>query len=138
MEISPKPERLGNVISAERNDEVVTLGQAKGFGLAPVKVYKALISQSGTDAPTAIIIQNTIGSIVWTRSNTGSYLGTLSGAFTENKTLCFGGVNAGSTMIVGLQRNDANSVALSSIDSSTSLGSDSLLYLTSILIEVYN
>jgi hypothetical protein len=55
--------------------------------VAPYKVYSALLSQSGTSAPTAIVLQNTLGgNIVWTREGVGVYKGTLAGAFLENKT----------------------------------------------------
>lgn len=51
-------------------------------------VYKALLSQSGTNAPTAVVLQNTLGGeVVWSRSSQGIYLSTLLGAFIENKTL---------------------------------------------------
>lgn len=51
------------------------------------KVYTALITQSGVGgSPTVQILENTIGSIVWTWSNTGFYKGFLSGAFTNKKT----------------------------------------------------
>jgi len=48
--------------------------------------YIALISQTSTSAPTVIELENTIGPIIWTRKTTGQYTGTLSGAFTANKT----------------------------------------------------
>ena len=48
--------------------------------------YIALITQTSTNAPTVIELENTIGPIVWTRKGTGEYSGTLSGAFTANKT----------------------------------------------------
>ena len=48
--------------------------------------YIALISQSGTNDPTVIELENTIGSIVWTRVSAGIYEGTLTGVFTVNKT----------------------------------------------------
>jgi len=48
--------------------------------------YIALISQTSTSAPTVIELENTIGPIIWTRKATGEYVGTLSGAFTANKT----------------------------------------------------
>lgn len=51
------------------------------------KVYTALLSQSGTDAPTAVILENTIGNIVWTYIGTGSYEATSVGLFTLNKTV---------------------------------------------------
>lgn len=52
---------------------------------AKYKVYSALFTQAGTDAPTATILENTLGNIVWTRSEQGVYLGTLSGVFAEDK-----------------------------------------------------
>jgi hypothetical protein len=45
-----------------------------------------LITQSRTNDPTVIELENTIGPIVWTRKATGEYSGTLTGAFTANKT----------------------------------------------------
>ena len=56
-------------------------------GIRPYKVYTALISQTGTNAPTAIVLENTLGgTIVWSYSITGEYIGTLNGAFLNNKT----------------------------------------------------
>lgn len=52
-------------------------------------VYAALLTQSGTDDPVAIVLQNTIGAIVWTRSGPGVYVGTLTGAFTVGKVALF-------------------------------------------------
>ncbi len=51
------------------------------------KVYVALLTQTGTDAPVATIIKNTLGGeIFWEYAGVGSYSGTLEGAFTLNKT----------------------------------------------------
>jgi hypothetical protein len=51
------------------------------------KDYSILISQSSTSAPTIIALgNNEIGSIVWTRASAGTFIGTLSGAFTADKT----------------------------------------------------
>lgn len=51
------------------------------------KVYTALITQSGVGGyPTVQILENTIGSIVWTWSTPGFYKGYLIGAFTNKKT----------------------------------------------------
>ena len=55
--------------------------------IAPAyKVYTALLTQSGTDAPVATILENTLGEIVWIYSGVGIYSGTLLGAFTLDKT----------------------------------------------------
>lgn len=49
--------------------------------------YVALLSQTGTGNPSAVIIRNELsGPIVWTRNYAGNYSGTLVGAFTVNKT----------------------------------------------------
>lgn len=54
---------------------------------APYLVYTALLSQSGTDAPVATVLENTLGgTVVWTRNDVGDYTGTLAGVFTVNKT----------------------------------------------------
>jgi len=65
---------------------------AGGGGL----VYTALLTQSGTDAPVATVLQNTLGgTVVWTYNDVGIYYGTLAGAFDENKTaFFFGPVNS--------------------------------------------
>lgn len=56
------------------------------------KRYVALLSQTGTDAPTATVLENTLGgTVVWTRNDVGDYTGTLAGVFTENKTWCIAG-----------------------------------------------
>jgi hypothetical protein len=40
-------------------------------------VYTALLSQTGTNAPVATVLENTLGTtIVWTRDDVGEYIGT--------------------------------------------------------------
>jgi hypothetical protein len=56
--------------------------------IQPYKVYTALVSQSGTDAPTAIILENTFGQTpTWARAGAGQYSLSFTGSpLTENKT----------------------------------------------------
>ena len=54
--------------------------------LIPFKKYVALITQNGTDAPSLVVMENTIGAIVWSRETTGHYKATLAGAFPADKT----------------------------------------------------
>lgn len=54
--------------------------------ILPYKVYTALISQTGTDNPTVVVLHNTIGNIVWSRNSAGNYQGYLAGEFLTNKT----------------------------------------------------
>ena len=56
----------------------------------PYKSYVASITQTGTAAPVATVLENTLGGTVgWVRLVDGQYIGTLTGAFTTNKTACF-------------------------------------------------
>lgn len=55
-----------------------------------VKRYRALINQSGSSAPVATVLENTLGgTVVWARSGAGDYNGTLTGAFPGSKVLIF-------------------------------------------------
>jgi hypothetical protein len=56
-------------------------------GNVAVKTYRALVTQSSTSAPTATVLENSLGgAVVWARSSTGTYTATLVGAFTSAKT----------------------------------------------------
>lgn len=56
-------------------------------GNVAVKTYRALVSQATTAAPTAAVLENSLGgTLVWARSSTGTYTATLTGAFTSAKT----------------------------------------------------
>jgi hypothetical protein len=50
------------------------------------KVYTALLTQSGTDAPVATVLENTLGNVVWSYNGVGDYSANLNGVFLENKT----------------------------------------------------
>lgn len=68
-------------------------------------VYKALITQTGTDDPVATVLgENTIGNIVWTRFGAGTYYGTLAGAFTAGKTAVIPAPSFASNPIYGFSR----------------------------------
>ena len=54
-------------------------------GGASYLVYTALLTQSGTDAPVATVLENTIGTVSWSRTSSGSYILTSDGLFTSNK-----------------------------------------------------
>ena len=58
------------------------------FSSRPYKVYTALLTQSGTSAPVAMVLENTLGGTVeWSYVDVGIYRATLTGAFTTNKTM---------------------------------------------------
>lgn len=88
-----------------------------GGSAAAYLVYRALLSQIGTSAPVATVLENTLGgTVVWARDGLGDYSATLIGAFTANKT--FGLVNAdysaGSTPLLSLVRSTDDACRLTS------------------------
>lgn len=102
------------------------------------KVYKALITQSGTDAPVATVLVNTLsGTPVWSYSSTGRYVLTLASEFTTAKTSVF--INATNSAdggcLFGIFRANTDEVNVSS--SSAGVLSDDVLNDTPIIIEVF-
>jgi hypothetical protein len=102
--------------------------------------YVALMSQTGTAAPTATILENSLGDIVWTRNTTGIYYGTLNGAFPIEKTFTLsiqgGGydtevLNGGGGDLYNLVRLNDNQIVLSTTG-------DSIFNYSPIEIRVYN
>jgi hypothetical protein len=105
---------------------------------APVVGYKkyiATISQTGILDPTVIVLENTIGDIVWTRFAVGNYLGTLTGAFPDaDKTYLIVGQNNGNFYNLGWTTVD--DLVLTSSDPAN-ISNDGLLLNTTIEIRVY-
>lgn len=104
------------------------------------KVYTALLSQSGTSAPAATVLENTLGgTVVWTRNAAGDYTGTLSGAFSSGKTWLSGApIDDGDALNLFplyFRRVDANTVSVRTLSGGS--GSDDQLSATSIEIRVY-
>jgi hypothetical protein len=56
----------------------------------PFTSYVSLISQSGTDDPTSVLVENSLSlGISWVRESQGRYLGTLDRAIDIGKTVIF-------------------------------------------------
>jgi len=105
--------------------------------LRPYKSYAALLTQIGTSAPVAIVLENTLGGmVVFTRSGVGIYIGTLTGAFVANKTLTLG-VASTHPSFLAINRVTNDTFAIVTENSGGTL-TDSLLNVTSIEIRVYN
>jgi len=113
---------------------------AAGGGGASYLVYTALLTQSSTSAPTATVLENTLGgAVVWTRDAAGEYTGTLSGAFVSGKTwLCGEPIDDGdpfNLFPLFFRRADADTVTIRTFSGGS--GSDDQLVSTSIEIRVY-
>ena len=105
------------------------------FSSTTYKVYTALLTQTSTNAPVAIVLENTIGNIVWARDTTGEYLATLLGAFTNNKTYLM--INQTSSGENTFSVVDVDRLSLITYNSSGA-AQDNKLNKTSIEIRVYN
>ena len=81
---------IGSQKSSSNATKNFTVGSVVTAGLG-YKAYAAIISQSGTNAPTATVLKNNTGhTYTWARTGSGTYTITASGnAFTNNKTIVF-------------------------------------------------
>jgi hypothetical protein len=109
---------------------------------APVayKKYVALLTQTGTNAPVATILQNSIGNVVLGYNAAGNYTASSNGLFTLNKTTIVIGSNVNINVFdyAIMQTNTLtdSSFFIVTLDTNTS-ASDDLLLNTLIEITVY-
>ena len=137
---------VGDGLSIE-NDGIATTnmtitqtlnGRAVSDILPTYTKYIALISQSSTSAPTVIELENTIGPIVWTRNNTGIYFGTLTGAFTNNKTyVTLSQVYKNSMAVIYRKTDDIIEIETTNFQNPTASHHDSHLSNNTLEIRVY-
>jgi len=105
----------------------------------PYKVYTALISQSGTSAPTLVVLQNTLGDTITSLYNgVGNYtlqLATLN-LFIYTKTFILLNSSYNSNAYLGIVRGDDNELLVTSVYSGSN--SNNVISDASIEIRVYN
>ena len=115
---------------------------ASAITVVTPKRYVALLTQTGTSAPVATVLENTLsGTPVWSYDSEGTYHATLSGAFpTASKTTVVISsifVNA----LVAAKRVDANTINLDVVDADGMVAADFFLSNanggTTIIITVY-
>lgn len=107
-----------------------------------VAVYKALITQSSTTDPTAIVLQNTTGlTWVWTREGTGEYKLTPSTPTDITKTLITmpNNGNASNKLSASPFTNDEITLDWAVIETKNVSDTmiDGALYFNAITIEIY-
>lgn len=101
------------------------------------KVYTALLSQSGTASPTAIVLENTLGgTVTWSYNDVGFYYATLTGAFLLNKTTATISVTNGNTTLI-INRDTNDQVVLLSRDF-LGVPADNIINNCTLEIKVYN
>lgn len=113
-------------------NEIIDYLNGNGLvGSGSYKVYNALLNQVGTNAPTAIVLSNTLGAITYTRDSNGFYYIYSQGLFLETKTFIQGTIPD-----ITIVRNDNDSLIINTIASGIS--SDDLLTNFPIEIRIYN
>lgn len=101
-------------ITGHKVGDGVTRWNSLPFAITPYKVYRALLSQSGTDDPTATVLENTLGDVVWTRNSAGSYLATTTaGVLPVGQTFAFAAgfvssTNDGTPLTFGFNMSDSD------------------------------
>jgi len=95
-------------------DSVVALETKLKTTAQDVKVYRALLTQSGVSQPSAIVLENSLGGeIVWAYDSGENWItGTLVGAFTANKTFPTIGLERGSDVPWDINRDGSNTILI--------------------------
>lgn len=108
--------------------------------IKPYKVYTALLTQTGTSAPVATILENTLGAVpVWSYQGVGNYVLTLAGAFLSGKVVMFLN-NDRSNSIYAIYRTSNNTleIEIKITDSVPFVPTNSLLTQASLEIRIYS
>ncbi len=116
---------------------VTSKSTVDGIKNGAVKVYRALLVQSGTNNPTTEILENTLGgTLVWVRNDVGEYVGSLTGAFpSQAKTAIICGQETFGQ--ISGEWNNANNVTVTTVDITTLSKADDYLDHTFVQILVY-
>lgn len=106
-----------------------------------VPIYAALLTQVGTSAPTAAILQNNLGTITWTRTGVGTYAGTGINMFPIAKTyLSITENNQGDNIDISITNTEDGEPSSEIIVQTKEAGvpTDNILNSTPMEIKVYN
>ncbi len=100
-----------------------------------VKVYRALLTQTGTDAPVATVLENTLGgTVVWSYGGVGTYTATLANAFTANKTHLMAGTPSSPSVGLAFYRGGTDTLG---VDTTNGDPSDDILSNNAVQVLVY-
>jgi hypothetical protein len=95
-----------------------------------------VVTDLTASAPVATVLENTIGDIVWSYQGVGSYIGTLTNAFTENKTYLSFSSQLSGIYFINIVRNSISSINVTTKDNAPD-PYDNILLNTPIEIRVY-
>ncbi len=107
----------------------------------PYKSYTALLTQNGSNDPGESYVYNNdlSGSISWSRSQAGLYIGTLAGAFPDaSKCAIILGAPSSQNSLLNSVWQSADTVAIYTLNNTTGVQADDLMNAQVIEIRVYN
>lgn len=129
-----------NTVIKNDNGQFKTWRKYQDDRINSFKIYSAILDQSGTSAPVATVLENTLNGIpTFTRMGVGSYFIELTGEFTADKTIVLigqGATGSLSSTIINTIDDAPNIIYLNTYDDLGNL-SDDKMYHTSIEIKVY-
>jgi hypothetical protein len=130
---------MANGLTFNRLDDVKAwlsktfAGSKEQSGLRPYKSLILRLTQTGTAAPTATVLENNLtGTIAYARTGAGVYTITLTGQFTANKTSVF--VSQPAIGRVAAVATSANVVTVSTFDATLTAAADAIL--TGVVVEI--
>jgi hypothetical protein len=110
-----------------------------GNSIGNYRVYTALLTQTGTDAPVATVLENTLGiEIIWQYNNPGNYTASTPNLYSDPSKVVFI-INNSQNFGINGGENNVNEIYLNtySLPGDGSLA-DNLLYNAFLEIRVYN
>ena len=128
------------IIDSQESNPDYKIKKIKVKNTAKYKVFTALMNQSGTDAPVADILENTLGPITWSYLGVGTYQGVLSEPNTGKTFLYMQPVRFEPTHIVIMclhQENPNTFMIKTYLTEMDQIFTDGLLVGTSLEIRVY-
>jgi hypothetical protein len=119
-----------------RND---ITGEVEKIVVTPYKVYTATLTRTGATGPSAVVLENTIGTITFSYQSTGIYDINSTSLFTLDKTVVFIQQNPDGTFAnhLGASRINSNQIQITQTTSSGT-NDESWGFPVSIEIRVYN
>lgn len=134
---NPSSPSNGDIWNNSTTNTMMMRQNGVSVGVRPYKVWIALVTQSGTSAPTATVLENTLGgTVTFARTGVGSYTFTLTSAFPNNKTTVLYGGCGSSQCFINSSRTSDNAVLVLTQDINLSQ-SDDILNISTFEIRVY-
>ena len=115
------------------NDNLIVTGTNN---IRPYKVYTAIINQGGTNPPNTAILENTIGTVSWGRTQEGFYTLTSSGLFVQYKTSILNSISNANTQVI-TNWVDVNTIYVYTFTSAGAL-QDGVMNNTTFEVRVYD